>query len=204
MKIKGRGKMQKRLALGMLSLAGLVVILLVSGLLPSTDHFHGSVMNPAYPAPDFQLVDTQGKNFQLSAQKGSAVVLFFGYTNCPDICPMTMATYRNVIEALKGQASQVRFVFVTVDPARDTTQQISLFLNRFHPAIVGLTGSAAQLQQAWQGYGVYAQGSTVGNGIDHSDQIYLIDPKGMLRVIYPNDVSAADLQADILRVLKGK
>jgi protein SCO1/2 len=178
--------------------------LLMAGKIPTAAYsYHGSVMNPAFNAPEVQLTDIQGKTFSLSAQDGSPVLLYFGYTNCPDECPLAMATYSQVIQGLGKQASTVRFVFVTVDPARDTPQAIGNFLSHFNSQIIGLTGTQAQLQAAWQGYGVYAQGSASGKGVDHSDQIFLIDPKGQVRVIYPHDIAAAQLLADVQHVLKG-
>ncbi len=188
---------------GLLAAVGILGVLL-SGFFPGSAYsFHGSAMNPPFTAPNFTLIDTQGKTFDLSNQHGSAILLYFGYTHCPDECPLAMSTYSQVMQGLGKQAGSVRFVFITVDPARDTPQTIAAFLSHFNSGIIGLTGTTEQLQSAWQGYGVYQQGSSNGQKIDHSDQIFLIDPQGKVRVIYPNNISPSQLLPDVRAVFKG-
>ena len=91
------------------------------------------------PAPPLRLVEHGGRAFDLAAERGKVVLLFFGYTHCPDICPTTLADWRRVHAALGADTSRVRFVFVTTDPERDTPEVAQQYARQFHPAIIGLS-----------------------------------------------------------------
>ncbi len=122
------------------------------------------------------------KPFRLSDQKGQIVLLFFGYTHCPDVCPVTLSHFKQIKADLGDQADQVRFVFITVDPERDTADQLSQYLPNFDPDITGLTGSRQSLESVWKSYGVYQAkqevGSAAGYLVDHTARTYLIDQQG--------------------------
>jgi protein SCO1/2 len=163
-------------------------------------------MTPPYPAPEIQLIDQRNQPFRLSDLRGQAVLIYFGYTHCPDECPRAMATFKQLRAELgsagkNAQSAKVSFAFVTVDPARDTPAVIGTFLDQFDPQIVGLTGTADRLASVWQAYGVYQEENT--GQVSHTDRIFLIDPRGQVRALYPNDVSAPDLLADLGLVAKG-
>jgi len=191
--------------------SGLIVLLIIIGLFsvafarPYT--LHGSLIQPAMTAPDFSLTNTNGQLFQLSKQKGRLTLLFFGYTNCPDECPATLAVMKQVFARLGPQSNQVNFVFVTVDPQRDHPAQIQAFLARYNPAFIGLGGSLTLLTPVWKAYGVYQElpvNSTVSQyQVAHSTQVYLIDPHGQLRLTYAVDTSVDDIYQDIQHILSG-
>lgn len=124
------------------------------------------------PAADFTLTDQDGRPFRLSDQRGNVVLLFFGYTNCPDVCPTTLAIWKQVQRALSPDADRVRFVFITVDPERDTAERIKDHLAIFSPDFIGLSGTPDELSAIYQAYGIYhekgeAQGSAAGYLVTH-------------------------------------
>lgn len=168
--------------------------------------FHGGTLNPPRPAPDFVLIDQHGEPFRLRDQKGKAVVLFFGYTTCPDVCPGTLAHYRRVKEMLGEDADRVEFVFITVDPERDTTERLAEYVAIFDPEFIGLTGDRADLERVWADYGVYAErvdepDSPVGYWMNHTSLSYVIDPKGDLRLAHLFGTPVEAVVEDLRRLL---
>jgi protein SCO1/2 len=142
------------------------------------------------PAPDFHLVDQSRKDFVLSGLRGRAVVLFFGYTHCPDICPTTLATIAGAMRRLGPDApKKIQVAFVTDDPARDSPQTLGRFTSLFDPSFLGLSGSAAQMSPVYKAYHVWFQrlpnpGSAAGYLLAHSSIIYMIDRDGTLRFVH--------------------
>jgi protein SCO1 len=186
---------------------GAIIIGLFSVAFARTYSFHGAVYQPPVAAPDFSLTNTNGQSFQLSKQKGQLILLFFGYTHCPDECPATLAVMKQIFARLGSQSRRVDFVFVTVDPQRDSPTQIRSFLAKYNPSFVGLGGSSSELTPVWKAYGVYQElpiNSTVSQyQVNHSTQVYLIDPQGQLRITYTLDNSADDIYQDIQHILNG-
>jgi protein SCO1/2 len=138
----------------------------------------------ARPAADFTLIDQDGAPFTLSQQRGKTVVLFFGYTHCPDVCPTTLAALAKAYHEL-GSPPGVRVAFVTVDPNRDSQSAIKAYLGLFDPHFAGLTGDPKTLQAVYAAYGVYAKvdpdaSSALGYSVTHSAGVYLIDKSGSL------------------------
>lgn len=154
-------------------------------------------------AQDFSLQDPQGKTRTLADYKGKAVVMFFGYTHCPDVCPTTMAELNQVMQKLGTDAQRVQVLFVTVDPQRDTPELMSQYVPAFNPAFVGLRpADDAALKAVTKSFRVVVnkvEGSTPNNyTIDHTAGIYVFDPNGQLRLFMrpdePVDAMAKDLK----------
>ncbi|VVD92284.1 SCO family protein [Pandoraea fibrosis] len=154
-------------------------------------------------AQDFSLQDPQGKTRTLADYKGRAVVMFFGYTHCPDVCPTTMAELNQVMQKLGTDAQRVQVLFVTVDPQRDTAELMGQYVPAFNPAFVGLRpADEAALKEVTKSFRVVVnkvEGSTPNNyTIDHTAGIYVFDPNGQLRLFMrpdePVDAMAKDLQ----------
>jgi protein SCO1 len=193
-------------------LAGIVLILATvmawAESAPRTHAFRGAPVDPPFAAPNFTLNDQNGQPFQLSDQRGRIVVLFFGYTHCQDVCPTTLAQFKQVRTQLGSQAERVRFVFITVDPERDSPERMKTYLNAFDPNIVGLGGSEADLDPAWRAYGVYHQkqpGPTADDySVDHSANVYLVDAQGNLHLTFSPGFATADLAQDIRYLLGQK
>ncbi|MCZ7569458.1 MAG: SCO family protein [Ardenticatenaceae bacterium] len=186
-----------------LGLAAVAVVTLLAGasmLMAQPYTFHGSLINPPIPASDFILTDQHGQRFRLSDQTGHVVLLFFGYTSCPDVCPTPLTKFKQVHAQLGARADRVRFVFITVDPERDTVERMRNYVGAFDPAFVGLTGSTAELEAVWRAYGVYrekgGEEGASGYAVDHSTRIYLVDAQGRLRLTHPFGETADDLAQD--------
>jgi len=172
---------------GLAILVGLIAMFLLLG--PRREYtFQGSLIEPAVAAPPFELTDMDGQPFQLSDLENQVVVMFFGYTSCPDVCPVTLTEFLQIRSKLGDAAEEVSFVFVTVDPERDTTERMRKYLTNFDPEIIGLTGERSELEPVWADYGVYqakAEGGSETNYlVDHSSRVYVIDADGNLRLTY--------------------
>ncbi len=169
--------------------------------------FRGSVVEEPVAVPDFTLVDQNGQPFRLSDQRGKVVLLFFGYTSCPDVCPTTLSTWRKVHQALGADADRVRFVFVTVDPERDTTERLGLHVNAFNPDFIGLTGSPEELDSVYQVFDVYyekdtSSGSALGYLISHTATTFVLDTEGNWRLRETFGTEVDDIVHDIQQLLK--
>ena len=141
---------------------------------------------------DFQLDSTEGDRLALSDLEGQVVLLNFGYTGCPDVCPTALARMRDVLSLLGAQKAAVRPLFVTLDPDVDTLDRIGPYLDFFDPAFIGLTGSAQEIAHAAESYKVFYERqslpSAAGYTISHSSHIYLIDTAGQGRATFGEGV----------------
>lgn len=157
---------------------------------------------------DFNLTDHQGQPRRLSDFKGKAVVLFFGFTQCPDVCPTTLTTMRDVLGKLGPDASRVQVLFVTLDPARDSTQLLAQYVPMFHPSFIGLRGddtSTAALAKDFKVFYAKQPGATSGSySIDHSTGSYAFDPQGRLRLLLRHGETPDNVAADLKLLLAGK
>jgi protein SCO1/2 len=166
----------------------------------SKPSFRGAVINPPWPAPEIQLADQNGQPFTLSSQRGKVILLYFGYVNCPDECPLTMANVKLARESLGSRAKDVQVLMVSTDPVRDTPQALGDFMGHFDPSFLGLTGAVPELQKVWQDYGVTVE----EGGETHSTFLYVVDPAGDVRETFLPDTQPADIAADIKLLLRGK
>ncbi len=197
--------MQRKIVLGTVGiLAAMLLIWAFAFVEPY--QLHGSEIVPSIPAPAIPLTRADGTPFDLNGLRGRIVLIFFGYTSCPDVCPTTMADLKRVKGELGQQADSVDVLLITVDPQRDTPERIQAYVSGFDQAFIGLSGSEAQLEPVWQGYGVYRAitGShhDASYGVDHSTRIYLIDTSNHLRTTYAYGTSVQDLADDIRYLLK--
>lgn len=153
---------------------------------------------------DFTLNSTLDHPTALADFKGKVVLLNFGYTSCPDVCPMVVSRMSQVMKAVGEQAKSVQPLFVSFDSERDTVEKLRAYLNYFDPRFVGLTGSAEQIAAIAKQYGVIymkqEQGSA-GVFYSHSDFIYLLDQQGRVRALYANDVKPEQMKTDIETLL---
>ncbi len=143
--------------------------------------FKASDVSAKYAGADLRLNDATGKPVTLADFRGKVVVLFFGYTHCPQICPTTLADLAQVMRELGKDADRVQVLFVTLDPERDTRELLAQYPPAFHPTFKGLNGDAAATAQAAQAFGVIYQkqpNKSGGYDLDHSAGTYLIAPGG--------------------------
>lgn len=153
------------------------------------------------------LTDHHGQQRSLADFRGKAVVLFFGYTACPDICPTTLARLAEVMKALGAEAERVQVLFVTLDPERDSAERLKDFVPWFYPGFLGLRGDAAQTKAVTDEFRVFAARKPVdgelGYVIDHSSGAYVFDPAGRLRLYVRDTASVDDIVTDLRLLLQG-
>ncbi len=149
----------------------------------------------------FLLIDQNGQEFRAEQLHGKLQLVFFGFTHCPDICPMSLSTITEALEALGAQADQITPVFITLDPERDTPEVLKAYLSNFHPSFIGLTGTEAQVRGAADAYKVYFARAPGGAGsdysVDHSGFIYLMDRNGAYLGHFRHSDSVAKLLASL-------
>jgi len=183
---------------------GFVAVAAVTMLQPYK--LRGSEIDSASSAPEIILTSTHGGEYRLSQQKGKLVLIFFGYTSCPDVCPITVSEMRQLRSRLGNRAENIDFVYITVDPSRDTLDRMANYLGVFDPAIIGLTGTEEELEAVWAPYGVWRQiepGQTAaGYLVSHSSRLYLIDRSNRLRATYAFGTPVEDVEADLRYLLK--
>ncbi len=164
-------------------------------------------VNPPMPLTDFAFPASRGGTLGLSDLRGAYTLMFFGYTNCPDFCPLTMMEYRRIKERLGEDADAVNFVFVSVDPERDTPERLATYLARYDPAFIGLQGDDDTLERIAGEYGLQFErryedaGSTGNYPVDHTTQSYLIDAQGRLRAIFRYGTSVASMADHIQQLM---
>lgn len=150
-----------------------------------------------------ELNDFNGRPRRLADFRGKAVVLFFGFTQCPDVCPTTLAETAQALKSLGPEAKQVQVIMVTVDPERDTPEVLKRYVTAFDPSFLGLRGDLAATERAAKEFKIYFEKRKAGDSysVDHSAQSYVIDPKGRLRLLVRQDRISTDLAADLRTIL---
>ena len=158
---------------------------------------------PPRAAPDFVLAGSDGGALQLSKLHGKVVLMSFGYTHCPAVCPTTLATLAEARRSLGKDAGAVQVVFVTVDPERDDVATMRQYVAAFDPSFLGATGKPEALAAVRRSYGVVARKVPLGDGygVDHSSSIFLIDRQGRLRAQMPYGRDARDFAHDVRLLL---
>lgn len=166
------------------------------------------VFEPPQPAPELSaLKATDGSALALSRYRGKVVALVFGYTQCPAVCPTTLATLAEARKGLGAEAASVQVVYVTVDPERDALPTMSAYLGAFDRSFIGGTGTPAALTEVYKRYGVTAVKVPMaggGYGMNHSSSVYLIDREGRLRALMPFGHEAKDFVHDFQRLLAAR
>lgn len=132
------------------------------------------------------------------------MVLFFGYTSCPDVCPSTLKDLQTIASYLGDRSKDVKFLMVTTDPARDTHDRLGNYLGAFNPSFIGLRGSLDELEPVYSDFGVAVEKSeddeSAGYLVAHTSRVYAIDPGGSLRLTFPSGLSAEAMADDILQL----
>ena len=188
---------------GLRTLGAALVAVCLGACGPKASTFQGADVTGVSFGRDFHLTDHTGKPRSLSDFRGKAVVIFFGYTQCPDYCPTTMAELAAAMTRLGGDASRVQVLFITVDPERDTRELLAQYVPAFNPTFLGLYGDAAATAATAKEFKVIYQkepGPTPSTyTMDHSAGTFIYDPQGRLRVFEAYgkgpDVLAHDIRA---------
>jgi len=180
---------------------------LAAVLLPGCDggpRFKSTDITGADYGKTLELTDQTGRVRRLEDWRGKVVVLFFGFTHCPDVCPTTLADLAQAMKSLGPDAERVQVLFVTVDPERDTPDVLGKYVGAFDPRFLGLYGDAAATQRAAREFKVFYEKRKTADGysVDHSGQTYVIDAQGRLRLFVRPDRLASDLPEDLKTLLK--
>jgi protein SCO1/2 len=183
-----------------------LALALVASCSPDGPKFRSTDITGADFGKALSLTGHDGRPRTLADYRGKLVVLFFGFTHCPDICPTTLADMAAVVKGLGADAGRVQVLFVTVDPERDTPEVLASYVPAFDARFLGLTGDAAAIQAAAKEFKIFyekRQGSAPGAyTVDHSGQSYVLDAQGRLRLLVRHDRLAQDLGADLRTLLK--
>jgi protein SCO1/2 len=201
---------------------------------PGPNGYYGTEVPPELGAPRLALARADGERFDLAAERGTVALVFFGYTHCPDICPTTLSTWKRVRQGLGADTARVRFVFVSVDPERDTPDVAQRYAHQFDASFVGLSGTRAEIDSVQRGFRIASfrelpttQGDSAGSGghmehgqagpehgahaaggdaytVSHPARVFLFDPRGRWRLILPASASAEATLSDVRRLLNGE
>ncbi|TAM23860.1 MAG: SCO family protein [Candidimonas sp.] len=190
----------------------LISLVVAGGLSPlvlagckGPDKFQGSDISGTHIGRAMAMVDSTGTLRTLADYKGKVLLVFFGYTHCPDVCPTSMAELAQAMRLLKSDAQKVQVIMITVDPARDTGAIMNTYVKAFDPHFVGLTGSPDQLLKTAQSFKTYyakASGGTPENySMDHSSSFYIMDKTGEARILLNSNAPAKVVADDIRQLL---
>lgn len=181
-----------------------VLLIVLTGCQPY--QYHGLYLDSPTQATDFTLTSQTGDPVSLSDLRGKLVLLYFGYTFCPDVCPTTLSTLNQALELMGKKADDVQVVMVSVDPERDTPEVLANYLSNFNPSFMGLTGTHDQIASAATGLGVFFEkhegSAATGYLVDHTASVMALDQQGRLRLVIPFETSAEDIASDLTQLLK--
>lgn len=188
----------------------LASILLLLGVAPAfadaPPALKAGVLSPVMAAPPLKLQGTDGKALDLGRFKGKVVLLAFGFSNCGEVCPVTLATLAGARKKLGAEAARdVQVVYVTVDPERDTAERMKRWVENFDPTFIGGVGNRADIDAAQKSYGISSSKQVHANGsytIGHSSSIYMIDRSGGLRAVMPYGHPVDDFVHDLKILLR--
>ncbi len=187
------------------SALGVLLVVAAGACGPAEPEFYGTLRPEGGPTEDFTLTDQYGEPYRLADHRGKVVLLFFGYAHCPDVCPVTLSNWARVEEAL-SEEDDVEFVFVTVDPERDTVERLREHLGIFSDRIRGVTGTEEQVAPVYESFGIFRKkvplsSSAMGYVVDHSTVMLLLDREGRVRLTFPFDADPDEIVHDVKRLL---
>ena len=203
------GKGKRPLRTFIFVIGGLVIGLglgwfLLTSLLPPS--YNGQVINSQNPVTNFTLTGAGGEPVSLIDFRDKVVVLYYGYTFCPDVCPATMVELRNAVQALGSKADDVQVIMVSLDPERDTPDALEKYVTHFDPSFIGLTGTEDEIIIASTPLGIFYEkeegSAATGYLINHTATVMVLDKRGYLRLLYPFGTSGEDIAADLSNLVK--
>ena len=194
----------RRLALAFAAAGAAGSLLVACDRQSSATPFQSIELTGADWGRDFRLQDAEGRTVQLADFKGRCVLLFFGFTQCPDVCPTALARAADVMQRLGPQASRLQVIFITVDPERDSPAVLREYPRAFHPSFIGLHADLATTEAIAKAFKVFYRKVPTGSSytMDHTATSYVFDPTGRLRLAVRHQQDAASVTADITRLLK--
>jgi protein SCO1/2 len=192
------------LGFGLVLLIAATVSWVLPWLQPYT--YHGTVLQASAVAQDFTLDTSAGKPMSLSDFRGKYLLIYFGYTFCPDVCPLTLSDLKTAVATLGADAERVQVLFISVDPARDTVAQLASYLPHFNPTFLGMTGDSETILQAATQFGIFYDSqqstSTAYYTVDHTSTVVVVDPEGYVRLVFPYSITGAEMAADLRHLMQ--
>jgi protein SCO1/2 len=183
----------------------LTLICLISCQNSQNQSFVGTDISSVPIDTTFKLKDFNGRIRTLEDFKGKVVVIFFGFTHCPDICPTTLTDLKKTMALLKDKASDVQVIFITLDPTRDTEDVLKKFIPTFDSSFLGLTGSESDINKVISQFKIFYQkvndGSKSGYTIDHSAGLYVLDKNGNIKLHTSHGQKPEDLASDLAKLI---
>lgn len=172
-----------------------------------SSQLRGAVINPPRELSNFSLMSTTGEEFTLSEHLGELTLLYFGYRACPDFCPTTFAELKRVYAELGEPADKLNIAFVTIDPERDTLENLALYTAAFHEDFIGLRTEGQALEELEAEFGIVAERRSIGESAlaylyDHTATLFLIGPTGRLEVQYLYGTPYQDIVHDLRLILE--
>jgi protein SCO1/2 len=192
----------------LLAVTVILLGILLAGCRWGQYEYKGNVIDPPMTVPDFELTDTAGQLFHLSDVEQEIALIYFGYTFCPDICPLTLWEIKESLDGLDTGSDQVRVIFISVDPERDTLEVLEKYTAAFGPQFMGLTDDFENVQAVMTPFGAYAEKEEVADSVlgylmNHTARVYLVDPhRQEILVQYPFGFAAEDLRADLAHLIE--
>lgn len=185
----------------------LLVLQLVTGRPFGPPRYHGTVLQSPTPVPEVKLTAHTGRPVSLHDLRGRVLLIYFGYTYCPDACPATMAELAAAVEELSPeQRAQVQVILISTDPERDTPARLANYVTHFSPSFLGMTGSQEELKAVAAPFGVYFEkGAQLGGDdylVDHTASVFAVDKEGNLRLIYSFATPSEDIVADLRHLVR--
>ncbi len=193
---------RRALLLAAVALVALIAAVLLLAQRLRVPELHGTLLQSPQPVQDFTLTASTGEPVSLSDLRGKHVALYFGYTYCPDVCPTTLNDLRKMVNSLSNrQAQDVQVIMISVDPERDTVEQLASYLKHIDPNFLGMTGAPQEIKAVASQMGAFfekreTEGAT-GYLVDHTSTTLLIDERGFLRLVWPYGTAGADMAADL-------
>jgi protein SCO1/2 len=183
-----------------------IAMMIIPGALDKLQPTRITTVGQATVGGPFTLTDHTGKTVTDQTYRGKYMLVYFGFTFCPDVCPTGLQVMSAALDRIGPKAEKVTPIFITVDPERDTQEQMALYVSSFHPSLVGLTGTPEQIQAAAKAYRVYFQKvkdekSTGEYTMDHTSIIYLMDPQGKFVTHFTHATPAESMAERIAKVL---
>jgi protein SCO1/2 len=168
--------------------------------------FRGTLMPTPIPAADFTLTSASGEAVSLSDYRDEIVLLYFGYTFCPDICPTTLSELSEVQRELDDAGEKIQVVMVTVDPERDTPEKLGEYVAHFHPDFAGLSGTKEEIDAAGEGFGIYYEknegSEATGYLVDHTARVFVVDPQGNYQLSFSYGTPVEDIVHDLRLLMR--
>jgi protein SCO1/2 len=182
------------------------VALLLTGLGPDeplADQDEHFLADPL-PAPDFRLLSQTGEEVGPSDFPGKVLLVFFGYTSCPDVCPLTLTHLTRALDELGEDARRVQVLLITVDPARDTPERLRTYLSGFNESFLGLTGTEAEIREVASAFGAFFVRNGEGEGytVDHTARTFVLDPSGSIPLTFPITAGPQEIARDLGELMR--